>query len=441
MIHSPRSSGAKRGRELRDQQLAATRPWNRARFAIASVVAVAAMVAAASVGPAALASGASHAASAASPLADWTQSGYNARHTDYNPSETVLTRANVGHLVRAFSTPLDPDELGEPIVVNGVVYISGSEAGNLQAIDGVTGAVDWTLENFCGSETSDPAFASGNIWVGISDPGLGGISTSGVGVHCITAGDFYSNPPVAGGGGVYDSGQNEELIAMDAVTAKVRWMMGADSAPYTGPFFGMPTLSANGSDLYVTRYSGNYGDPTYLVELNAVTGALIWSRDIGSVDGGDGCGGSIADAGSVLYVSGSCGLFAVSAATGTIEWQSSSSLGSNFGSPVIVGNLVIASADVAAPQGLAAFNATTGKLVWLNTKALNGSLTAANGVVYVDEGSSLVMLNSSTGAQLGMRQPPSGFQFDGGAIPVDGHIYIAAADSTNYSFQLIAYEP
>jgi outer membrane protein assembly factor BamB len=328
--------------------------------------------------------------------------------------------------VRAFSTPLY-DEFGDPIVVDVVVYISDSTDGSLQAINGVTGAVDWTLQNPCGGGTSDPAFASGNVWMGSDDPGFAGISPSGVGVYCITADDFYGSPPVAGGGSVYASGENEELAAMDAVTGKLRWVEGG--ATTTSPGYGWPTLNSAGTDVYVSGGTAA-SDIDDINELNAATGAVIWSSPIG-------CSWpTIADDGSVLYVGGSCGLFAVSAATGTIQWHSSSSLASNFGPPVIAGNLIIAGTD----QGLAAFNATTGKLLWRNTKVVNsGSYTAANGVVYLDEGSSLVMLNSSTGAQLGTRQPPSGFQFDGDAIPVDGHIYLAAYGPTGD--RLIAYAP
>jgi hypothetical protein len=42
--------------------------------------------------------GGSHLASAASKSTDWTQWGFNAQHTGDNPAETVVTRANVGHL-------------------------------------------------------------------------------------------------------------------------------------------------------------------------------------------------------------------------------------------------------------------------------------------------------------------------------------------------------
>ena len=102
---------------------------------------------------------------------------------------------------------------------------------------------------------------------------------------------------------------------------------------------------------------------------------------------------------------------------------------------MVTGIHVIADPD---QGGLAAFNATTGKLLWRNLK-VSGGATGANGVIYVADSSSLVMLNSSSGGQLGMRQPPSGFQFNGGAVPLDGHIYIAASSPT--ADRLIASSP
>jgi len=55
----------------------------------------------------------------------------------------------------------------------------------------------------------------------------------------------------------------------------------------------------------------------------------------------------------------------------------------------------------ASYQGIAAFNTTTGKRTWFDNVDVADPPTIANGVVYVDaeEGLSLIMLNSSTGAQ------------------------------------------
>jgi outer membrane protein assembly factor BamB len=147
---------------------------------------------------------------------------------------------------------------------------------------------------------------------------------------------------------------------------------------------------------------------------------------------------AIADAGSLLYVNG-CDLEALSASTGAVAWHSAGALGPDAIAPAVAGNLVFGSTSDA---GIAAFNATTGKLVWQDTKILPGGTTIANGVVYVEEATSIVMLNSSTGAQLGRLQAPSGCQDSGDAVPVDGHVYVPVDSCTSgANLRLIAYVP
>ena len=58
---------------------------------------------------------------------------------------------------------------------------------------------------------------------------------------------------------------------------------------------------------------------------------------------------------------------------------------------MVTGNIVIAGPN---QGGLAAFNATTGKLFWRNTEGKWRQATGANGVIYVADSSSLVVLNS-----------------------------------------------
>ncbi len=369
--------------------------------------------------------GTAHAASAASFATNWTQWGFNAQHTGYNPSETVLTRANVGHLVTAFITPLDPDYFydglgGDPILAGGIVYVSSSENGIVEGINGKTGAVTMD-DGACGESTSDPAFASGDIWVGLDDPGVARITTSGVAVSCI---NFTTccvvEPPSAGDGTVYAAdGSSGTLYAINATTGTLRWSRCCN-------YYSSATLSADGGELFVSGGPGG----GYVYALKAATGTVIWSHFL------DTCGeSSIAVSGSMLYVGG-CNLYGLAAATGAIKWHSTM-LGPDVMTPAVAGGLVIASAPMGASyQGIAAFNTTTGKRTWFDNVDVADPPTIANGVVYVDaeEGLSLIMLNSSTGAQLGSLAPPSG-SYVGAAIPVDGHVYV------NTGSALIAYKP
>jgi outer membrane protein assembly factor BamB len=370
--------------------------------------------------------GTARAASAASFATNWTQWGFNAQHTGYNPSETVLTRANVGHLVTAFITPLDPgysyDGLGgDPILAGGVVYLSASQDGIVEGINGATGAVTMDVAA-CGASTTDPAFASGKIWVGLDDPGVARISTSGATVSCINFNGSLCcmvEPPSAGNGTVYATDDSGTLYAINAMTGTLRWSRCCN-------YYSSASLSADGSELFVSGGPGG----GYVYALKAATGAVIWSHFL------DTCGeSSIAVSGSMLYVGG-CNLYGLAAATGTIKWHSTK-LGPDVMTPAVAGGLVIASAPMGANyQGIAAFDSTTGKRIWFDNVDVADPPTIANGVVYLDaeDGLSLIMLNSSTGAQLGSLAPPSG-SYVGAAIPVDGHVYV------NTGSALIAYKP
>src|ERR1700694_647627 len=335
--------------------------------------------------------GGSHPASAATTSsANWTQWGFNAQHTGYNPSETVLTRANVGHLVRAFSTRLK-GAYPDPIVANGVVYLANSN-GIIEAIDGATGAYKWRVGPICYGGISDPAFANGRVWVGQADPGLAGISTSGNKVVCITwdAAGIDSSPPSVGHGSVYVAGDYGTLGALDATTGAVRW--GISLPQDQGQQFdASPALSADGGAVFV---GGNDNTNNIVYKVNAATGAVIWSRTLDTCFSAT---STVSVSGSTVFVNG-CGVYALSAATGNTIWSNGSYGGLSV--PAVAGGLVF----VSGYGGVAAFKAADGSLVWHNP-AYGGQPVIANGVVYVGSN----MLNSSTGAFLGSPPPlPSG---------------------------------
>jgi len=368
-----------------------------------------------------------HPASAASTSTDWTQEGFNAQHTGDNPAETVLTRANVGHLVSAFSTRVNPNNpqisgvYPDPIVAGGVVYLSNSGNGIVEAIDGATGAVKWRVTPHCYGGTTEPAFAGGQIWLMQDDPGISAISTGGVQISCIplfNAVGYNTSPPSAGNGTVYGEGDDGGVGAVNATTGAIRW-----SNPNVGDG-NTPTLSADGGAVFV----GGYGNNTQqlLYKLNAATGAVIWSRVLGA------CGeSSTAVSGSMVFLSSCNNLYALSAATGSTVWQA---IGAG-GAEAVAGGLVF--------TGAAAFNATNGSLVWSNPTYSGGSTAVANGVVYVDAGTQIFMLNSSTGAHLGsISLPPSSdASFDGAVIPVDGRVYVCSENDTTDAISLHAYVP
>ena len=65
---------------------------------------------------------------------DWTQFGYDASHTNYNPGETAIGVGNVGTLTTEWTATTGDYVVSSPAVANGVVYV-GSLDGKLYAFD------------------------------------------------------------------------------------------------------------------------------------------------------------------------------------------------------------------------------------------------------------------------------------------------------------------
>jgi outer membrane protein assembly factor BamB len=228
--------------------------------------------------------GGSHPATGTASPADWTQEGFNGQHTADNPAETILTRANVGHLVSAFSTRVNPNNpqiwgvYPDPIVAGGVVYLSNSGDGILLAVNATTGAVKWRVGTHCYGGTTAPAFAGGQIWLSQDDPGISAISTGGVQISCIPLfladGGYGTSPPSAGNGTVYSEADDGGVGAVNATTGAILWS--------TNPNVGdasTPTVSADGRAVFV---GGNDNTQNVLYKLKAATGAVIWSRGLGA---------------------------------------------------------------------------------------------------------------------------------------------------------------
>ena len=108
-------------------------------------------------------------AAAAPPSAatDWTTFGFDAQRTGYNPSETVLGPGNAGGLKLAWSLATGDMILTQPVVIGTKVYV-GTLAGDLVAVDRVTGEVAWTRATgswslwYCGLASVVPEALSTN---------------------------------------------------------------------------------------------------------------------------------------------------------------------------------------------------------------------------------------------------------------------------------------
>jgi outer membrane protein assembly factor BamB len=383
------------------------------------------------VAAAALAFGAGGANAAASQAPDnWTQWAFNAQHTGYNPHVTGLGRSAVATLKPVFATRLvtEPD----PIVVNGKVYLANSGTFVVQAVDAATGAKLWARQGCIQETPSDPAFAGGSVWVALDDPGFASVSAGGAKIKCIEPlTSLYDTPPSAARGTVYAGSESGVVTAVDAVTGHVRWSK--EVAPKQQPSLDSPTVSPDGRFLFVSGSNG------VVYKLNANTGQVLWSHFI------DTCAGlqghfAVSVTASLVYVGG-CNLYALSRATGHVVWRTSR-FGPNVTTPTIIGDKVIATTTgpSGSSSGVAAFDATTGRRLWTAGNSATVPLTAADGVVYVNEGSDLEMLNTSNGKPINGLLSPSG-SFVGSVVLAEGRIYVCTVETSTGVATLRAYQP
>lgn len=365
-------------------------------------------------------------AAATPAFANWTQWGFNAQHTGYNP-RAGLDRSAVANLQQVFATR---GVFADPIVVNGTVYAANPNTFKVQAVDATTGAKLWSRGTCIGGTPTDPAFAGDSVWVALDDPGWAAVSPSGTSVKCVNVDAFdYLTPPSAARGIVYDGSEGGVVSAVNAVTGHVLWH--TQVAPKQRPALESPTVSPNGSSLFVV------GDNGSLYKLNANTGQLLWSRFI------DTCAGNPASVTTSLVYVGGCNLYALSPATGKVVWHTSH-FGPGVTTPTIAGGMVIADTVGASGNslGAAAFDATTGHRIWFDAGfAATAPLTATDGLLFLNGGYFIAVLNSSTGATIADLFSPGVSNYVGSVVPAAGRLYVCAVDPNTGVSTLIAYQP
>lgn len=357
--------------------------------------------------------------------ANWAQTYYNAAHTGYNPSETVLGINNVSSLQLLWAASV-AGGVTAFVVDGGVVYATG-QANNLVALNASTGALKWTAN---------------------------------------TGGNNYSGPPnsptIAVGGGLVftecffstESGYSG-ICAYRASTGKLAWqwsdpcnclpesgvsapLVYADGQVYFGYSYGGTTHNlgvhaveaSSGAQLWIAlqEYNNGWsvGGPAFagnqvFVEANSygtgsayalapASGNTNWASPLTNPSNS-----AISVSGNVLYVSTEwtgtdAAVYALNATTGAALWSYTYGGESFDGSaegpspPAIAKNVVY---FTGVDRNLYALHARTGKLLWSNLPSttgyagFQGSPSVANGVVYASGGASPVPNTSAYNAETG----------------------------------------
>ncbi|MEV6597588.1 PQQ-binding-like beta-propeller repeat protein [Actinoplanes sp. NPDC051346] len=326
---------------------------------------------------------------AAAPAENWTQDGYGAGHTFYNPGESVINSGTVKKLKTRWtvtpkaavdSCPLNPVA---PIVSGGRMFILEPDGNGVGAYDTTTGKKLWSY--FAGYVEATGLAVSGDTVV-VTD------------VAC------YSNSN-------YDS----NVVGLDAATGAERW---SSLTAWT-----TDTVVVDQGTVAVSGYCGTCDDADHGVEAFRISdGESLWSRPNAVL------AGPVADAGRVLlarttsnlteavsiktglnhwgtglryaasaadpardqfYLSGSPGLRAIAAATGKTLWT----VKNEAGELATDGRRVY----VASAGRFNAYDTKSGKLLWTRALKTPGNPVRAGGLLYATSGTSLVVLAPTSG--------------------------------------------
>jgi outer membrane protein assembly factor BamB len=338
---------------------------------------------------------------------DWSEKGFRAEGTRFNPYENVLdptTAKNLG-VVWTYNTGY---LYSAAAVAEGYVYFAGFDS-SVYAFNPATGVLVWTyVSNLYNDST--PAVANGIVFVGSADDAVFAVNAiTGALIWTYTTRDPFFSAPAVAEGIVYIGCEDNNLYALDAATGALVWKY------TTGGFVDSSPAVANG-----IVYVNSYDDYTYA--LNAATGVLIWKYNNGAESE---TAPAVAD--GVVYISsGYDNVYALNAVTGTLVWKYTTE---NFGyltSPAVAKGIVYVGSEV--NDSVYALNAKTGAVVWTvgGLGDVSTPPAVADGVIYIGLGNdNIYALNAATGAVI--------WQYDTGDIVysspavADGFLYNGSA--------------
>jgi eukaryotic-like serine/threonine-protein kinase len=344
---------------------------------------------------------------------NWARYRFDVHSTGYNRFENVLSPSNVDQLRIAWTFTTGSYVGSSPALVDGTVYI-GSDDDNVYALDASTGVLKWSFLTD-GDVSSSPAVADGVVYVGSDDDHLYALDAStGAMRWSFPARDDVTSSPVVAYGLVYVGSDDNNVYALDAVTGTMRWRFRTTSFVHSSPAVAGAAVVVGSADRSI--YSLDYA-----------TGYLHWSFDTGFT----GVLSSPAVADHAVYADGDDRRFyALNALNGTELWT--------FGNGV-TGSPAAANGAVYVAQGsiLYALDSSTGAMIW-NTRVGNEQMESgaalANGLVYVTNVKSVFVLDAATGDLL-MTLNTRG-SISSSPVVANGRVFVGSGDGLVYAFGL-----
>jgi outer membrane protein assembly factor BamB len=344
----------------------------------------------------------------------WRQYGFNAAHTSYNDSETLLNPSNVSQLTLFWTNDTFRQEGTAPTLGFAAIFVASD--GRVHAIKENNGSTRWARLSCSGEGTVQPAFGDHVLLVGDGGGDLAAYDpATGRQIWCDDESGSITSAPAETGNMVYVS-NGGDAIAVDQATGIRRWTFTPnDFSPLTRT----PAI-ANGV-VYVTGGSSVFA-------LDQATGQKIWRHNLEQQLNLS--APSVAN--GIVYVGG-LAVYALSTTDGHLVWRNRRA-GVNVTTPAIAGGRVFVNAE--DPQfGLWAFDAQNGAFLWRSEMPgeSEATVTVANGVVYdiADDGE-LMMFEAALGTFLGSLADPDGKPFRSvfGSQPIvaNGTVYVATGD-------------
>ena len=344
----------------------------------------------------------------------WRQYGFNAAHTSYNDSETLLNPSNVSQLTLFWTSDTFRQEGTAPTLGFAAIFVASD--GRVHALKENNGSSRWARLSCSGEGTVQPAFGDHLLLVGDGGGDLAAYDpATGRQIWCDDESGSITSAPGVTGDMVYVT-NGGDAIAVDQATGIRRWTFTPnDFSPLTQT----PAI-ANGV-VYVTGGSSVFA-------LDQATGQKIWRHNLEQQPHLS--APSVAN--GIVYVGG-LAVYALSTTDGHLVWRNRRA-GVNVSTPAIAQGRVFVNAE--DPQfGLWAFDAITGRFLWRSQRPdePESTVTVANGVVYdIADNGELMMFEAALGTFLGSLADPDGKPFRSvfGSQPIvaNGTVYVATGD-------------
>ncbi len=413
---------------------------------------------------------------------DWPMYLHDVYHTSFHPNETLLTPTIAPALTKLWSFETGDNVGATPAVVNNIVYV-GSGDGYEYALDAGTGALKWktylgqsTVPAGCGGGKagidSSSAVVNGSLYVGGGDGNFYALDTKSgrilwkIFLGDPAAGNYLWSSPVVYNSNVYegiasfgDCPQVQgKVVKMSLLSHKIVGTFNVvPNGQRGGPVWSSPLVDPASNTLYVT--TGDDGGPNQpyaqaFLALDATSMTLKQSWQIPSIYAhlDDDFGTSPiffqTAKGTFLAATNKNGFLYVMNATnlsaGPVWTQqvSTTSGGDNLlVSPGTFMNGILYFASTTTtikgksyPGSVRAFDPNSGKILWQHgTQGIVfGALASANGILIVNGGSIMEVLNAATGDLL--------YSFNttttiwGGATVSNGKIFVGSTNGYVYAF-------